>query len=342
MITTPEQLEKKLKQNLPKSIYLLYGEESFLLESCLKKIKRNFGELINGINYIQIYENNIDELIQNIETPAFGYENKLIIVKNSKIFERGGKNKSKEKEKTVDLINDYIKNNEDNIKENCLLIFVEDSVEKNKLYNTIEKIGIVCNFERLKPNQACARLNNICNAYKVKVSNADLNYLIESCGTNMQVLINEIRKLIEYAGENGTIKKIDIDNLCIKQMEAVIFDLTDNLGKKQIRKSLEILDNLIYSKEPIQKILVTLYNHFKKLYIIKIAIEQNEDIAESLKLKPNQMFLTSKYKTQSEYFTKEELRKIIQKLIDLDANYKQGLIDLNLGLKTILCENCSK
>ena len=32
----------------------------------------------------------------------------------------------------------------------------------------------------------------------------------------MQDLINEIRKLIEYAGENGTIKKEDIDKLSIK------------------------------------------------------------------------------------------------------------------------------
>ena len=39
----------------------------------------------------------------------------------------------------------------------------------------------------------------------------------------MQDLINEIRKLIEFAGENGTIKKQDIDKLCIKKIESVIY-----------------------------------------------------------------------------------------------------------------------
>ena len=29
---------------------------------------------------------------------------------------------------------------------------------------------------------------------------------------------------------------------------------------------------LIYSKEPLQKILITLYNHFKKIYLTKLAI----------------------------------------------------------------------
>ena len=51
----------------------------------------------------------------------------------------------------------------------------------------------------------------------------------------MQDLINEIRKLIEYAGEGGTINKADIDLLCTKQTQAIIFNLTDYLGKKQIK-----------------------------------------------------------------------------------------------------------
>ena len=53
----------------------------------------------------------------------------------------------------------------------------------------------------------------------------------------MQDLINEIRKLIEYVGENGTIKKEDIDKLSIKKIESIIFDLTDDLGKKDINRS---------------------------------------------------------------------------------------------------------
>ena len=157
----------------------------------------------------------------------------------------------------------------------------------------------------------------------------------------MQELINEIRKLIEYAGPNGQIKNEDIDKLCIKKLESVIFDLTDSLGKRNIKLALNVLHNLIYEKEPIQKILITLYNHFKKLYLTSIAIQENKDVASSLSLKPNQVFLVNKYKMQSKYFNKKELRNILQALIDLDYNYKNGIIDLQLGLETVLCEYCS-
>ena len=47
-------LENELKQNNLQSLYLLYGEEKYLLENVVKKIKKIFGELVLGINYIQI------------------------------------------------------------------------------------------------------------------------------------------------------------------------------------------------------------------------------------------------------------------------------------------------
>lgn len=156
----------------------------------------------------------------------------------------------------------------------------------------------------------------------------------------MQDLINEVRKQIEYVGEGGTITKETIDKLCIKKLDSVIFDLTDNLGKKNISKALEVLNNLIYNKEPVQKILITLYNHFKKLYIVKLSEKYNKNIAESLNLKPNQTFLVSKYKQQANYFKEEELRNILEELINLDAGYKIGQIDLNIGLEAILCRYC--
>ena len=140
---------------------------------------------------------------------------------------------------------------------------------------------------------------------------------------------------------DGKILKEDIDKLSIKKLESVIFDLTDTLGKKDIAKALEVLKNLIYAKEPLQKILITLYNHFKKLYLVKLSLKYNKDIISSLNLKPNQTFLVNKYKAQAKYFEEIELRNILQNLRDLDYNYKNGVIDLQVGLEATLCQYCS-
>ena len=88
---TIEDLEKELKTGKLQSLYLFYGEELYLLETIVKKIKSNFGEIVKGINYVVIDENNISSVISEIETPSFGYEKKLIIVKNSGLLKKEGK-----------------------------------------------------------------------------------------------------------------------------------------------------------------------------------------------------------------------------------------------------------
>lgn len=340
---TIEELEKRLKNNNLDSLYLLYGEETFLLESCLKKIKSLFGELVRGINYVEIYDTNLESLIAEIETPAFGYEKKLILVKNVGLFKREVKKKGADFVNIRDKFIDYLENNKDTIKDTVILVFIEESVDKTKLLSVVESLNAcICNFEYQKLPNIMARLKAISKAYGVEISDVNLKYFIECVGTNMQDLINELRKQIEYAGNGNEITKESIESLATKQMESVIFDLTDNLGKKNIKQARVVLNNLLYSKEPIQKILITLYNHFKKLYITKLAIEQNRNLAECMNLKPNQIFLVNKYKAQSEYFSKTELKEILEKLIELDVDYKVGKIDLNVGLDAILCVYCSK
>lgn len=333
------------------AIYLFCGDETYLLETRVKKIKKEYQQLILGINFIQIDDTNVEELIADLETPAFGFDKKLIIAKNTGIFKKEKKTtKSDSKKKKVDDIKlplnekiaKYIQGNLEELKNTVDLVFVEQEVDKNALYQTIEKVGEVKEFALLKLPDLIANIKKITVAYKVNIDDATAKYLVECCGTSMQDLINELRKLIEYKGENSNITKQDIDLLCTKQIQAVIFDLTDNLGKKEISKALEVYNGLISNKEPIQKILITLYNHFKKLYIIKIAEKYNEDVATAMNLKPNQLFLVSKYKTQARYFETQELREVLEALIDLDANYKIGLISLEIGLEAILCRYCSK
>lgn len=192
-------------------LYLLYGEESYLLETRLKKLKKEFGEMINGINFVQIDADTISELISDIETPAFGYPTKLIVAKNTGLFKKE-KRTSKSKSTKIDVKEDkkkansleekvanYIDEHNEIFKDDVTLIFVEEEVDKNSLYKVIEKYGEVTNFELLKMPQLIDNIRKICGAYKVNIDFDVAKYFVESCGTSMQDLINEIRKLIEFA-----------------------------------------------------------------------------------------------------------------------------------------------
>lgn len=336
-----EDIEKRLNSGVLDSLYLFYGEERFLLETSVKKIKKLFGETLNGINYIDIDETNVDEIISDLETPPFGFEKKLIMAKNTELFKKStAKAKKKDNNSLNSKLLAYLEENFENIKDYIVLVFIEQEIDKNDLAKFIEDNGICCEFKYQKANQIQARIKQITNAYKVNIDIPTLTYFIEVCGTDMQDLINEIRKLIEYVGVGGTITKQNIDDLSIKKIESIIFDLTDSLGKKQTKQAIEVYRNLILSKEPQQKILITLYNHFRKLYLLKLALKTNKDLIKALNLKPNQTFLVNKYKMQAECFKLQEIRTILKELTELDYKYKIGLIDLDVGFEAILCTYC--
>ena len=72
-------------------LYLFYGEDNYTKEREVNKIKKNFGETVDGINYVKITDTNIKELIPSIETPSFGYTKKLIVAKNTGLFKKSKK-----------------------------------------------------------------------------------------------------------------------------------------------------------------------------------------------------------------------------------------------------------
>ena len=336
------ELGKISKEQELLGVYLLYGNEIYLVENCLKKIKKTFGELKDGLNYIKFQNPSSDAIIAELQTPPFGFDRKLIVVRASELLQKQVKKKNAAVQDEIEKLTAYMERNVDEIKNQNVLVFVEEDIEKNSLYKLIDKIGRIYEFKPESTLDIVKRIKFICNSYSVNIDNNTISYFIECCGTNLQELINEIMKLIEYTGLNGTITKEDIDALCIKKFESVIFDLTDSLGQKNVDVALAVLRNLIYSKEPIQKILITLYNHFKKLYIVKLCEKYKVDVLSNLNLKPNQTFLVSKYKRQSGYFSEENLRAIVMGLIELDEKYKNGNIDLNIGIESLLCVYCSK
>ena len=141
----------------------------------------------------------------------------MIIIKNSGLFKKETKKKVAGLKELRETLEKYLKENIEEIKKNILLVFIEDTVEKLKITKEIEELGgTICEFELQKPYEIEKRLDSICKAYKVEVEKGAIKELIETSGTSMQELINEIRKQIEYAGEGRNYNKKKYKASCYK------------------------------------------------------------------------------------------------------------------------------
>ena len=318
-------------------IYLFYGEDNYTKEREVNKIKKDFGEMVDGINYLKLSDTTINELIPSIETPAFGYPKKLIIAKNTNLFRKSKKtddeeneSSSKDNKELISFFENYKPNDDVD------LLFVEESVNKNKLYKTLEKIAEIKEFSLKKDSEVAKELIKIANMYKVKLDLTNSSYIVSNCGTDMQNLLNEIRKLIEYVGTGGTITKEVIDKLVIRKPEAVVFDLTDYLGTKNVKAAINCYRDLLSQNVADQIIIVMIYRHIRNLYIYKLS--KPEDVVKNLNLKSNQTFLPKIYARQAKLFTIEELKQILYELIYIDESSKNGNLDsISTGIESIMC-----
>ena len=308
-------------------LYLLSGDDQYEKEKYLQMIKSRFGELKKGINYILIDKDSINLLEQELNTYSFFNPEKLIIVKIPK--------KSKDETSTKDWYTDELDRLLKQDLGNICLVFIEDGTSKSKLTSAISKIGKVEVFEKNKRENLNLWVTNICRENNIVIQQKDIAYLIELSGTDKQIIYQELKKLIDYSGDNSIIDKEVIDKLCIKTSEVIIFDLTDALGKKNTKYALKCLEDLIDNKEPIQKIMIMITKHFKMLLLAKIALKEHKELSKELGTNP---YATKKYVEQSKNYSEDELYKIFDDLCQLDIDSKLGKIDLKIGMEKIFME----
>ena len=309
------------------NLYLISGDDEYEKASYLEQLKEQFQELKKGINYIQIDNDNMHTLEQELSTYSFFNEHKLIVVKIQKKAGDDDESKSKKEWLTEDLEDKIL-----NKIETIILVFFEEGTSKGKLNKLISKNGKVMVFDKKKPQELVSWVQTFSKENGIEISKNEATYLVDLCGSNKQVLVNEIIKLINYV-ENSKISKEDIDKICIKTSEVIIFDLTDSYGEKDIKSTLKYLEDLIENKEPLQKILIMITKHFKSLLLSKIALEQGKSVATELGINP---YPAKKYSDQSKNFSKEELLRIFKELAQLDVDSKVGKIDLKIGIQKII------
>ena len=127
-------LNADLKSGEFRPVYLLYGDESFLLRS----YKGRFMQKVaggDGMNtaYFEGKDINEDDVITAGDTMPFFAEHRLVVVENSGWFKG-----------SVEKIADWIPEMPDT----TVLLFVEGSVDKrNRLYKAVQKKGYLCEMK---------------------------------------------------------------------------------------------------------------------------------------------------------------------------------------------------
>ncbi len=332
-----DEFKKYLKNDkVENNIFLLYGEEIFL---------KNYGkkELLSRITPVDMPEFNVFEYegkkydITSVKEaidalPVFS-DHKLLIFKNSGIFQITGKDAATKeyKEFWEEIINE--------IPQSVFILFDEDKIDKRStLYKKLLKQNSVVEFSYLTEEKMINWTVALFKTMGKIISPHDAKYLIEITQEGMTAIKREAEKIAAYTLDRTAVTRQDINDITVPVVENRVFDMVDALLSKSAQQALKMLNDLFLLKEEETRILGAISSNVDKLLTVKLMVDDRADkitIAQKTKIAP---FIVSKYITLSSKYKADDLIKLLSKCVEIDRQFKQTRCDKAVILQTFIAD----
>ena len=326
------ELDKQIMSNNIKNMYFFYGPEQFLLENKIASIKKKIvSPDLEEFNYIKIDSSKVsaDEIIEALQSVPVMSDRKLVVVKNSRIFENS---KSKDFSRICEELSE--------LPDYLCVIFVEKELNKNKEKNLSGFKGNVIKFDLLQQSQFELWLEKMFDEQGKNILMRDIKEISQRCGLSMASAYNEINKLIAFVGERNQITSDDVDRVVSRTIEARIFEIIDGISLKRTTKTLEEIRMLEVSGENASMVMTLISTRISELLMVKHLLSERFSASEiEGYFEPKRpSFVVKKLIDQSKKFEEGYLRKMALKGLEYTSDVRSGLLDKWIAVEMYVAE----
>lgn len=330
-----DTLKNDIKNNKIGRLYLFYGPEEYLKKYYTGTVEKLLlKEELKALNYIAM-AGKVDpkRIMDCCDTMPVFSERKVVVVKNSGLFKSkkkgegdGGKSKSNEFSEYLASLPEYL----------CL-IFVEEEIDKRmSLVKTVTAHGLAVEFTLQKPAELVKWAVKVFKSFGKEIDGAAASQLVDFCEPGMNEILHEIEKIALYAEGRTKVTLEDVERVCTRSIKSRIFDLTDAMAEKKAARALQILDEMITLKEPVQILLFLIAKQFRQILEVKLykteGLSQGE-VAAKLGLHP---FVAGKLFKQAGNFSVEALKEAVKECLELDVSIKTGKINDRIAAEVLI------
>ncbi|MDE6732134.1 MAG: DNA polymerase III subunit delta [Oscillospiraceae bacterium] len=279
-----QRLGEDIKAGKLARVYLLYGDEDFLIRMYTDKLTRlavaDEEREMNLVRYFlaagsskDVKEDlppKISELSDFVEGVPFFAERKCVVLKNldTDLLDKD------EFEGYIALLND--------IPDTSTVIITRENTEEDakkfkeklekakmrKLIETVDVNGIVCELNKFPTERLMGMAISKCSRAGCELSEENARFLAERVGGSLSLLQTETEKLCAYCNgrQNGEIMRKDIEALVPKLIENKVYEIAKELFYGRFSRALELLDDVFALRFDPTRIMQALSGHFVDLY----------------------------------------------------------------------------
>lgn len=271
-----KQLADALSTGQIGSLYILHGEEHYLLARALDRLRAKlFPDGLSSFDYRRFEGKtlSVEELDDAINTLPAISERTLIEIHDLDMF------KHDRKQRMAELFSD--------LPEYVCIAIIFDTIEfkpdgRVKLDAELLRNGQIIEFRTQEQDKIVTWIKRHFADAGKSISSADAEYLAFVTGGYMDTLHGEIGKTAAYARET-TVTRSDIDAVVPPVLDAVVYKLTDALFNRDHTGAMRILDELLRMREPPHKLLFSVSLKMRQLLAARVYINSGPSYKGAIK-----------------------------------------------------------
>lgn len=330
-----EQLKTDIKEHRSKRLYVFFGEEIFLLNHYLERLKKNLvDELTESFNFHKLNKDNFDmrSFADGVESLPMMAENTFVLVDDIDIF----KLPEDDRNKLCELFSD--------IPDYCTVVLRYETVQwkldkrYKKLSDAVNTFAEIVEFPKQTQRDLAVWVARHFAAEKKKIAPELCAYLIEITDGTMTSLSGEIAKICAFSGAE-TIVKSDIDAVTEPVLDAVVFRMTDMLSEGKYGSALQKLQQLLKLQQEPLSILGAIGNHFRQIGAARILLDNGRNYNDLLRLYPRlRDFSAKKIMGAARNFSVDFCKKASELVLETDAQIKRSFDEPERLLELLLLQ----
>ncbi len=316
-------------------IILLTGDDQFAIRQKLEHYKAELDPQWLELCYHRFPSSALEQAMSAARTPSLSGGQRLVVVEDCNLKQWG--------DTQLESLQ-YLAQMPDA----TTLVFLATNVDKRlKIYKHLLKYGQCFELSLIPPwrtdliaeaiSEATAKLNATqAKQMKLRLPKDVVEYLAEAIGNDMTRAASELRKLAIYT--NGQpVGLAEVQSLIPCQTQSNL-QLAEAVRNGESEAVVRLIDELLARSEPMLVMVATLLTQFRTWLWVKSAlasgIQNNTEIAQLCNVgNPNRL-----YYLRQEVATMP-IRTLIQavtKLVDLEMSIKQGAVQANAILPSLL------
>jgi len=320
------------------TLYLWHGEEEFVKDRALEALMEVLVEPGMGdLNYQALdgEEAGVDQIIGSCDTLPFMSERRLVLVRDPYLL-TGRKGTQSEQESMTAYLSDLPPSV-------CLVLYMRAGHKPDKrkaVYKAAAKHGSVVEFALLKEEERARWVKRELAAQKIKMDTRTLHTFLSRVGEGMRHVSSELDKLMQYAGEGGTITSEMVARITIPTTEERVFDVLDAVGRREMNTAMVSLDHLLAAGDDPLMIVTMLARQFRQMLLAKELGRRGVHPSRMAKEMGVAPWLANKYAGQAARFDPEALAKGMETCIELNHGYKNGVKAKRESLEALIASLC--